>query len=337
MKKTILLSLFTSFCLASSMDEIYQQALELEKQGEYKEAILLYKKALNMKNSIKDEYILDLSKNQNHEVQTFTKLKREFYENQVNKIDDKETSHSIEQMITGEFGLYPYRKNYLLPATYDLQNKEDREQFETAFQFSIEKPISYNFFGMNESISAAYTQKSFWQTSADSSPFRETNYQPEVFVQFPYKNSQTLKGYKIALNHESNGRNNENSRSWNRIYLESYLQFSNLFVIPRVWYRIPEKSEDDDNPDIYKYYGYGDLTLLYPYKKHTFELKLRNNFRLNDGNKGAAQLNWTFPLPDFMSTSNSYGFLQLFSGYGESLIDYDREINKIGFGIAFSR
>jgi len=337
MKKIFYLSLFTSICLASNVEDIYEKAQKLESEAKYKEAMLLYKKALDLKNQVADEYILDLSKNQNHEVQTFTKLKKDFYEKQFNKIEDKETSNSVEQMITGEFGLYPYRKNYILPVTYDIQENKDREQFETAFQFSIEKPISYNFFRMDESISVAYTQRSFWQTSADSSPFRETNYQPEVFVQFPYKNSKTLKGYKIALNHESNGRNNEDSRSWNRIYLESYLQFSNLFVIPRVWYRIPEKTEDDDNPDIYKYYGYGDLTLLYPYKKHTFELKLRNNFRLNAGNKGAAELNWTFPLPDIISTSNSYGFLQLFSGYGESLIDYDREVNKIGFGIAFSR
>jgi len=337
MKKILLLCICSTFALSQNLNETYSQALELEKQGQYKKAMLLYKKALNMKTKAEDEYLLDLSKNQNHEVQTFTKLKKDFYEKQLNKIEDKETSHSIEQMITGEFGLYPYRKNYILPATYDLKDRENREQFETAFQFSIEKPISYNFFGMDESISGAYTQKSFWQTSADSSPFRETNYQPEVFVQFPYKNSKTLKGYKIALNHESNGRNNEDSRSWNRVYLESYLQFSNLFVIPRVWYRIPEKTQDDDNPDIYKYYGYGDLTFLYPYKKHTFELKLRNNLRLNDSNKGAAQLNWTFPLPDFISTSNSYGFVKVFSGYGESLIDYDREINKIGFGIAFSR
>lgn len=337
MKNFIFLSLFSSLLFSQNLSDIYKKAQEYENTGKYKEAMLLYKKALGMKNKIEDEYILDLSKNKNHEVQTFNKLKKEFFQKQINKIEDKDTSSSIEQMITGEFGLYPYKKNYLLPTTYDIKNKDDREPFETSFQFSIEKPIAYNFFGLDESISAAYTQKSFWQTSSDSSPFRETNYEPEIFIQFPYKNSQTLKGYKIALNHQSNGRNNEFSRSWNRVYAEAYLQFSNLFVIPRAWYRIPEKSNDDDNPNIYEYLGYGDLTLLYPYKKHTFEVKLRNNLRLNSQNKGAAQLNWTFPLPSFISTSNSYGFLQMFSGYGESLIDYDKELHKVGIGIAFSR
>ncbi|WP_121626627.1 phospholipase A [Poseidonibacter antarcticus] len=335
-----ILTLLFNFILLNAVDNftnIYEQAQKYENDGNYKEAMLLYKKAANFKISKEDEYIIDLSKNQQYKVETFTKMKNEFYQKYINKTDDKETNSSLKQMITGDFGLYPYKKNYLLPATFDLNKTEDRSSFETSFQISIEKPISYNFFKLGESISAAYTQKSFWQTNSDSSPFRETNYKPEIFAQFPYKNSETIKGFKVSLMHESNGRNNEYSRSWNRIYLESYLQFSNFFIVPRVWYRIPEKNSDDDNPDIDKYYGYGDLTLLYPYKKHTFELMLRNNMRINSQNKGAAELNWTFPLPDFLSTPNSYGFVQIFSGYGNSLIDYDRESHKIGFGIAFSR
>lgn len=337
--KYILTFLF-NFILLNAVDNftnIYEQAQKYENDGNYKEAMLLYKKAADFKISKEDKYIIDLSKNQQYKVETFIKMKNEFYQKYINKTDDKETNSSLKQMITGDFGLYPYKKNYLLPATFDLNKTEDRSSFETSFQISIEKPISYNFFKLGESISAAYTQKSFWQTNSDSSPFRETNYKPEIFVQFPYKNSEAIKGFKVSLMHESNGRNNEYSRSWNRIYLESYLQFSNFFVIPRVWYRIPEKNSDDDNPDIDKYYGYGDLTLLYPYKKHNFELMLRNNMRINSQNKGAAELNWTFPLPDFLSTPNSYGFVQIFSGYGNSLIDYDRESHKIGFGIAFSR
>jgi len=335
-----ILILLVNFIILNASDDfanIYEQAQEQEKNGNFKDAMFLYKKAASLKISKEDKYIIDLSKNQEHKVQIYTKMKSDFYQNTINKIDDKETDSSLKQIITGDFGLYPYKKNYILPATYDLNKTKDRSAFETNFQISIEKPISYNFFKLGESISASYTQKSFWQTDSDSSPFRETNYQPEIFVQFPYENSKTIKGFKVSLLHESNGRDNEYSRSWNRVYLESYLQFSELFVIPRVWYRIPEEESDDDNPDINEFYGYGDLTFLYPYKKHTFELMLRNNMRFNSQNKGAAELNWTFPLPEFFATPNSYGFLQIFSGYGNSLIDYDRESHKIGLGIAFSR
>lgn len=333
------LPLFISSLLFSEdINTIYQEAQNLENQGNYKEAMILYKKAASINLAPEDKYMIDLSKNNEHKVETFTNMKREFYDKQIEKVNDKETDDSLKQIITNDFDLHPYKKNYLLPVTYDLRkSQEDNKQFETAFQISLEKPLSYNFFTLNESISATYTQKSFWQTSQDSSPFRETNYEPEVFVQFPYKENSVFKSYKIALNHQSNGKNDDLSRSWNRVYLEGYFQLSNLFLIPKIWYRIPEKTSDDDNPDIENYYGTGDLTLLYAYKKHTFELALRNNLELNENNKGSTELNWTFPLPDFLSTTNSYGLFQIFSGYGNSLIDYDREVHKVGLGIAFSR
>jgi phospholipase A1 len=336
MKKFIPLIIVT-FSFSEDSNVLYEQAQEYENQGNYKEAMLLYKKIASSNFSKEDKYILDLSKNQEHKVDTYSTMKKDFYQKQIDKVKDKETDESLEQLITKDFNLYPYKKNYLLPATYSINDIEGREKLETAFQISVEKPISYNFFGLNESISGAYTQRSFWQTAKDSSPFRETNYEPEIFVQFPYKENSVLKAYKISLLHSSNGRNNEESRSWNRVYLEGYFQFSNLFLIPKIWYRIPEPNGEDDNPNIEDYYGYGDLTFLYAYKKHTFELMLRNNLKLDEANKGSAELNWSFPLPEFLSTKNSYGLLQLYSGYGNNLIDYDKEIHKFGLGIAFTR
>ena len=336
MKKFLPL-LFYTLCFSEDINKLYSEAQNFENEGNYKEAMLLYKKIANLNITKEDKYIVDLSKNDEHKVETFTNMKKNFYEKQIDKVNDKETDESLKQIITGDFALYPYKKNYLLPVTYDLNKSEEKNSFETTFQISIEKPISYNFFGLNESISAAYTQRSFWQTAKHSSPFRETNYEPEIFIQLPYKNTNVLKGYKVALNHVSNGKNDELSRSWNRVYLESYFQLSNLFIIPKIWYRIPENSSNDDNPDIEEYYGNGDLTFLYAYGKHTFELGLRNNLEFNENNKGSAEFNWTFPLPDFLYINNTYGIFQIFSGYGNNLIDYDTEVHKIGLGIAFSR
>jgi phospholipase A1/A2 len=336
MKKILPLFIYC-LCFSEDTNSLFQEALKLENQGNYKEAMILYKKAASLSINKEDKYLLDLAKGQEHKVESFTSMKKSFFQKQINKLDDKETEESLEQLITKDFNLYPYKKNYLLPINYNFNKLDDREQIETSFQISIEKPISYNFFGFDESISAAYTQKSFWQTTKDSSPFRETNYEPEIFIQLAYKDSEIFKAYKVSLLHSSNGRNNEESRSWNRVYVEGYFQLSSLFLVPRIWYRIPEALENDDNSNIEDYYGKGDLTLLYAYKKHTFELMLRNNLEFNSKNKGAAELNWTFPLPQFFSTKNSYGLINIFSGYGNNLIDYDKEINKIGFGIAFSR
>lgn len=210
------------------------------------------------------------------------------------------------------------------------------EKTETKFQISVKKPISHNLFGLNESIYFGYTQTSWWQLYAPSSPFRETNYKPEVFAMIPYgkRDHTSLKAFKIGFIHESNGQDIPKSRSWNRVYGESYFQLDNLFINPRVWYRIPENENEDDNPNIEKYLGYGDLNLILPYKKQNFRLTLRNNLNFTGENRGFAELNWTFPL---LNSKTSFGYLQLSNGYGDSLIDYDKDISRFSFGISLSR
>lgn len=320
-------------CVASFSDEInniYQEAQNLENQGKYKEAMLLYKKAASLSNKSLTE-----SSNSTQEI-SFSTVKESFYETKIDKVEDEETNKNIKQSVTSNFDLYPYRKNYILPATYDFNKSDDRSPFETAFQISIEKPLLYNYFGFNETVSGAYTQKSFWQTAKHSFPFRETNYEPEIFVSIPHEKDSILKSYKLGFNHSSNGKGDETSRSWNRLFLEGTFQLSNLFIVPKVWYRIPEE-KDDNNPNIHEYYGYGDLSFIYAYNQQQFELILRNNLEKDYNNRGSAEFNWTFPLPKFTYSTTTYGMFQLYSGYGNSLIDYDREVNKVGLGIALSR
>lgn len=334
MKKLLLLFIAT-LAFSAEFDELLEKAKEFENEGNYKEAMLLYKDIANR--SLESSKYIETINEENDE--NLSNIKKAFFERELKKIkiEDENTKESVKQVLTKDFGIYPYKKNYFLPASYTFNNIKDRHNFETNFQLSVEKPFSYNLFGMGETISLAYTQRSFWQTTKHSAPFRETNYEPEVFTLIPSRYLDIFKAYKLSFMHSSNGKKNEESRSLNRIYAETYLQFDNLFLIPRVWYRIPEKSRDDDNKDFYKYYGYGDLTFLYAYKQHTFDLLVRNNLRFDQTNKGALEFNWTFPLPEFISSKNTYGMFQIFHGYGQSLIDYDREVTNIGFGIALSR
>lgn len=322
-------------------NELLQQAQELEQQGNYKEAMLLYKQ-LATQTSVPTSPILEeqlikedvaVKDNPAHKINIKNGLQH--IKNSFETVNDQQTNSTIEQILSSSFDLYPYKENYLLPFSYDFKKRDDRQQTEAKFQISVKKPITYNLLGLDETINFGYTQKSMWQIYSHSSPFRETNYQPELFVFVPvnYKQIPTLKAHKFGYLHESNGQN-ANSRSWDRIYLEEYFQTQNLFFVPRVWLRIPERESDDDNPNIEEYLGYGDISILYAYKEHTFKLLLRNNLKMSENNKGFVELNWSFPL---FGSQNNFGFVQLSSGYGDSLIDYDKEINRASVGISLSR
>lgn len=260
---------------------------------------------------------------------------------------EKEVS-VIEERITEEkkvrdsrFGITPHRQNYFLPVTYDsdpntetyeFADEDEPNHFEVKFQLSFKLLVWDNMFRGNGDLFFAYTQCSWWQLydQASSSPFRETNYEPEVFVKFDTDfNVFGLRNrlFAIGLNHESNGRGGTLSRSWNRIYVDFIAELGNLVIGLKPWYRIPEDEEDDDNPNIEKYMGYGELFGAYRMKGHVFSFMLRNNLR-RDENKGAVELGWSYPI-----AHNLRVYVQYFNGYGESLVDYNHYTNRIGVGV----
>ena len=287
--------------------------------------------------------------------------------------DTKETKKILHTFIEGNiFGLQAYNTNYILPFSYaknkpkyhnSLLNSNNAyfdnifydKNAEVEFQISLKKQLSYNLFGWNEYLYAAYTQKVWWQLYADSSPFRETNYAPEIFLAVPTSQSIDdaigLKMLNFGFIHESNGQDGYRSRSWNRLYLTGQWQWSNLFLKTRIWYRLAEDRKPDtyyngsnisifeandpgdDNPDILDYMGYGDIKLNYLWGDHIFGLLLRNNFKFNGDNKGAVEFDWSYPL---FESDNASFYVKVFHGYGESLISYDEEVTRAAFGFSFS-
>jgi phospholipase A1 len=137
-----------------------------------------------------------------------------------------------------------------------------------------------------------------------------------------------LQFINVGFNHQSNGRSEPLSRSWNRIVASAGFEKNNFGLLLRAWSRIPEKESRDDNPDLIKYTGYGELLGTFYWERHRFALMLRNNLRHN--NKGAVQLDWSFPLP-FVGDKIS-GYIQFFNGYGEGLLDYNKNTNRISAG-----
>lgn len=237
----------------------------------------------------------------------------------------------------------PHRPNYILPAKYttrnnetafeDIPNANDIEDLELKLQFSLKYPLSTGLFGTRHALWVAYTQQSYWQAynSSSSRPFRETNYEPEVFLAFNVSDYSFFgidpKFINLSLNHQSNGRSKPTSRSWNRVTAEFIFEYENLAFSIRPWWRIPEPSDDDDNSDIHRYLGYGDLNFIYSWDNYSVDVLLRNNLSTSD-NRGAFRVGFTFPL-----WSKFRGYVQYFNGYGESLIDYNHHTQSLGVGI----
>jgi phospholipase A1 len=240
------------------------------------------------------------------------------------------------------YAIMAHRQNYILPITYNYtQDKESFEQAnpginvqnaETTFQLSLKIKLWESIMGSNFDLWAAYTQLCLWQfyNTEASSPFRETNYEPEILLN--YRMDKDLFGImksrfiQVGFNHQSNGRSEPISRSWNRIVANFGFERDVFNVILKTWFRIPESAESDDNPKITSYLGYGELWLGTVWRNYHLNLMFRNNLRSH--NRGAAMAEVSFPLIEHLNA-----YIQYFVGYGESLIDYNHYSNRIGIGV----
>jgi len=249
----------------------------------------------------------------------------------------------------GTWNIRSYQPVYLMPGFWtsnknELPESENPNNIETEkqnltsteakFQLSLKTKAVENILGDNGDLWLGYTQSSRWQVynSEESRPFRETNYEPEASLIF--RTNYDLLGLNwrmlgLTINHQSNGRSDPLSRSWNRVMLNLGFEKDNFALMVRPWYRFEEKREDDNNPEIKNYIGRGDMTAFYRYKEHDFSLMLRHTLKGGDENRGAVQFDWSFPI-----SGRLRGQFQLFDGYGESLIDYNHRATYVGLGVS---
>lgn len=224
---------------------------------------------------------------------------------------------------SGSVNQQPFKD--LLGENRPLNNEEIK------FQISIKAPIFRKPFGWKSDLFFAYTATSWWQLGNNdiSNPFRETNYEPEIFLRNTERFSLgglKFMGWDLGFDHQSNGRSGDLSRSWNRIMARTVLDLNDVALRVRAWYRIPEDSEDDDNPREYRYLGYGDVRAVWVPSKNTYTLMYRP---ATEG--GALEFTWSRKI-----ARNWRIYAQYWNGYGESLLDYDWRMKRIGIGFALN-
>jgi len=245
-----------------------------------------------------------------------------------------------------------HKHNFFLPVSYTskintpefaVQDSPDElsyKPYEVNFQISLKSQVNQkDLLSNGDALYFGITIESWWQlyNAPLSSPFRETNYQPEVFYITPLLwgpfNGKTALSF--GLEHQSNGQLKDLSRSWNRVYAELIYGRGSFVASLRPWYRLPEKSKKtpldargDDNPDIHRFLGNAQLSLGWKNRSVEVASVIRGN---PSTGKGSIDTTVTFPL-----SGKFRGMVHYFNGYGDSLIDYNRFQSRLGMGVALT-
>nr|WP_315427225.1 phospholipase A [uncultured Albidiferax sp.] len=259
----------------------------------------------------------------------------------------------------GTFNIRGYRPISLSVVTADNVNEQPSspstghtaasatayKRVENRIQVSVRTKIAQGILtdrasGLSDSLWFGYTQQSYWQlfTPSLSRPFRSTDHEPEVVYVYP-STVALPGGWKLrytgaGLVHQSNGQSLPLSRSWNRVYGMAGLEQGDRWSLQaRVWKRLPESNGSDDNPDSSDYIGRGELLAAWNVNKdNTLVATLRHSLRSN--NRGSVRLEWLQSLDGDGRKSGLRLHTQLFSGYGDSLIDYNRRRTVLSVGLS---
>jgi len=225
-----------------------------------------------------------------------------------------------------------YRDNYFITGDDEAQTK---------FQFSAKYSI---FYPSRIGLYAAYTQTSWWKTHDNSSPFYESNYQPEAFFLFESGNNFAnnaklgiIDYIQIApIFHKSNGRDGAESRGMNLYYAATQLSYGEVYNVGVAlkffgYYNVSRKNSNIDS-----YIGHYEADVFFKIKSKDVFLLDKEELHFKFGSskdKGwfcaevQARIITSYIQPKL--------FLQVYHGYAEWLINYNEKETSIRAGIIF--
>jgi phospholipase A1 len=245
-------------------------------------------------------------------------------------LSDIPESEDLLELLDSEPYFHIYKDNYFITGIKKL-DKFSEENCDVTYQISIQQRITKSILPFKTYLFMTYSQKSRWSIYKESCPFDNTDYNPSVGLgKYLIKNNRLKGQASLAFEHESNGYDGEDSRSWNRISLHGMFPLTkNSNLQAKCWIPFVKKK---DNPDLLKYHGIGYVTynIRTPNKKFIFSLSLIKRGELNWNFNVKAEASYKLPF-----LLNQYLFLQIYSGYAEDLLSYKTHIEGIRLGIAF--
>jgi outer membrane phospholipase A len=205
---------------------------------------------------------------------------------------------------------------------------EANAKFQISFRLRLYEPADKLSRRIVDNMYFGYTQTAFWDLTGDSKPFVDTKYKPGLFYQSPstgWRVAGNEVGFAAGYEHESNGRDDldSKSRSIDILYVKPLFTFGDSTGFhgtfePKL-YAYLDKSE---NPDMGKYRGYGDFRFTYG-KDNDWQLAM--DLRKGTLSKAfSADVQATYPLNRFVPGLSGYLMAQYFTGYGETLLNYNK-------------
>ncbi len=214
------------------------------------------------------------------------------------------------------FGLY--KDNYFIfgPSL----SHPDKQNTNVKFQISIAQRLTRASLPWNTYLYLFYTQKCFWNILQNSMPMTDLNFNPGIGLTKPlFVKDRYIGKLTFLIEHESNGRDSIQSRSWNRVALAANVMVTrNLMVHGKIWVPIVD---GENNRDIVRYCGFFQFgaQVLSNNRRLMGGVTLVKNGRWNLSSNVIIDLAYRIFKKD-----NQYLFLQFYSGYGEGLLEYNK-------------
>ncbi len=242
----------------------------------------------------------------------------------------KELSHA--DSLIKVFDSYPsfgiYKDNYIVVGS-ELFGRKDEWNSDAKFQVSIRQRLTNSVLPFKTYVFLTYTQKAFWGVFQESFPFTELNFNPSIGVgKLLTYNNRYLGALGLQLEHESNGKDGESSRSWNKITFDAMFIFRDRWILQsKFWIPIVD---GENNRDITDYSGYGMTAFTYSSPRRKYNASCIITKRTS----GFFDVNVALQLSvRLFDNENQHLFVEYYDGYGESLIDYNQYRQRIRMGI----
>jgi len=226
------------------------------------------------------------------------------------------------------FGLY--KDNYFIFGP-SLREKPNKENTNIKFQISVAQKLTKSTLPWGTYLYLYYTQKVFWNVLQNSMPMTDLNFNPGVGLTKPlFIKNRFIGKLSLQLEHESNGRDGDESRSWNKVsFGGSIMVDPNFVVYGKFWIPI---IDGVNNKDILKYCGVYQVgwSIQSPNRKVSASVTLVKREGWNPFSRYNVILEGAYR---FSTQSNQYLFAQLYSGYGEGLLAYKEYHTQLRVGI----